>query len=371
MNYDVAIIGAGIVGAACAYSLSSADLRVAVIDARGVSAGTTSAGMGHIVVMDDNPAQFALTKYSQELWSQIAPELPRQCEFENCGTLWVAADDEEMAEVRRKHLLYAEKGITSEILYAAALNEAEPNLRPDMAGGLLVPSDKVVYQMFATSYFLRRALDCGANLCLGKRAVDISADGVRLENGGSVNAGYIVNAAGVNAPKLSPSLAITPRKGHLVVTDRYPDFVRRQIVELGYLKSAHGHDSSSVAFNVQPRATGQVIVGSSRQFGVADNKIDATMVRLMTARAFEYMPRLKTLSAIRVWTGSRPATPDNLPYIGPLTENGNVFVAAGHEGLGITASLGTGQMIADMIVGHKPAIPVEPYSPFRKMATQN
>ena len=177
-----------------------------------------------------------------------------------------------------------------------------------------------------------------------------------LENGELLRAGNIVNAAGIHASELSPSLAITSRKGHLVVTDRYPRFVRHQLVELGYLKSAHGHDSTSVAFNIQPRSTGQVIVGSSRQFGVEDSSIDKLMVRRMTGRAFEYMPGLKNLSAIRVWTGFRPATPDNLPYIGPLPDSKNTYVAAGHEGLGITTSLGTGQIIADMIMGREPAI---------------
>jgi glycine/D-amino acid oxidase-like deaminating enzyme len=366
MSYDVAVIGAGIVGAACAFSLSTEGLSVAIVDANGVASGTTAAGMGHIVVMDDSPAQFALTKYSRELWSQLAPELPQQCEFENCGTLWVAADDDEMNEVRRKHALYAENGIKAEILDATELRAAEPNLRSDLPGALLVPGDKVVYQMFATSFLTEGAVQRGAKLHLGKRAVEISAHGVRLENSESIAAKYLVNAAGINAPMLSPEIAITPRKGHLVVTDRYPGFVHHQIVELGYLKSAHGHDSSSVAFNVQPRATGQVIIGSSRQFGADDTNIDNAIVRRMVGRAFEYMPRLEQLSALRVWTGFRPATPDNLPYIGRSSTAENVFIAAGHEGLGITTSIGTGQIIADMIVGRPRAIPVESYSPARR-----
>ena len=366
MSYDVAIIGAGIVGAACAYVLSSEGLNLAIIDADGVASGTTAAGMGHIVVMDDSPAQLALTRYSQDLWTQLAPDLPQECEFENSGTLWVAVDEDEMAEVRLKHSLYAENGIETEILDSAAVREIEPNLRSGLAGALLVRGDKVVYQMFATSFFANRAIQRGARLHLGKRAVEIRADGVRIATGELINAKYVINAAGIGAPKLTPEIAVTPRKGHLVVTDRYPGYVRHQIVELGYLKSAHGLDSSSVAFNVQPRATGQVIIGSSRQFGAQDANIDSAIVRRMTARAFEYMPGLKRLSAIRVWTGFRPATPDNLPYIGRSATAENVFVAAGHEGLGITTSLGTGQIITDMIVGRQPSIPVEPYTPARK-----
>jgi glycine/D-amino acid oxidase-like deaminating enzyme len=77
------------------------------------------------------------------------------------------------------------------------------------------------------------------------------------------------------------------------------------------------------------------------------------------------MPGLKQLSAVRVWTGYRPATPDNLPYIGKMPGQDNIFIAAGHEGLGITTSLGTAELIADAVMGRTSAIPVKPYSPAR------
>lgn len=178
----------------------------------------------------------------------------------------------------------------------------------------------------------------------------------------------MINAAGFAASEFSPDLKIIKRKGHLVITERYPNFVRHQLIELGYLKSAHGKDTDSVAFNVQPRSTGQILLGSSRQFGSDDAEIDHNIVRRMTARAFEYMPRLRGLSAVRIWTGFRPATPDNLPYIGKLQDHDNIYVAAGHEGLGITTSLGTAELITDAILGRASAISPDPYSPSRVFA---
>lgn len=133
-SYDVAVIGAGIVGAACADECTRAGLRTAVIEAATIGGGATAAGMGHLVVMDDSEAQFALTRYSCELWRELADELPRDVEFEACGTLWVATDDEEMAEVRRKERFYSERGVRVAVLDARALAEAEPNLRAGMAG---------------------------------------------------------------------------------------------------------------------------------------------------------------------------------------------------------------------------------------------
>ena len=162
-----------------------------------------------------------------------------------------------------------------------------------------------------------------------------------------------------------PGLPIRKRKGHLVITDRYPGFVRHQLVELGYLKSAHSLTSDSVAFNVQPRRTGQVLIGSSRQYNAEDPAVDAQILTTMIERAQWYMPEIGALSAIRVWTGFRAATPDKLPLIGPCPEDESLFLATGHEGLGITTSLGTACMLADHLQGIATKIPIEPYLPAR------
>jgi glycine/D-amino acid oxidase-like deaminating enzyme len=150
-----------------------------------------------------------------------------------------------------------------------------------------------------------------------------------------------------------------------VITDRYPGFVGHQLVELGYLKSAHSVSSDSVAFNVQPRRTGQILIGSSRQFGSEGSEVDNSILARMLQRAQEYMPALRSLSAIRVWTGFRAATPDKLPLIGPAPGDQSVFLAAGHEGLGITTSLATARLLADHITGAQTQIPIEPYLPSR------
>src|SRR5579863_10772575 len=94
--FDVVIVGAGIVGAACADECAGRGMRVAVVDREGIGSGATGAAMGHVVVMDDSEAQFALTRYSQQLWHKLAPELPASTEYEQRGTVWVAADREEM-----------------------------------------------------------------------------------------------------------------------------------------------------------------------------------------------------------------------------------------------------------------------------------
>ncbi|HMD38766.1 MAG TPA: FAD-dependent oxidoreductase [Candidatus Acidoferrum sp.] len=370
VSVDVLIVGAGIVGAACAWELAKARLRVAIVDQSFPAAGATGAAMGHIVVMDDSQAQFALTRYSQTLWEELLEDLPASIEFDLCGTIWVAADEEELAEVRRKAAYYRERGVRTEILDSRALQEAEPSLRAPLAGGLLVPGDSVVYPPAAAAYFLERAAALGATLHAGKSVTKLGEGSACLEDGTIFHAGKLINACGQLAPKLTPGIPVKPRKGHLVITDRYPGMVRHQLVEMGYLKSAHSVTSDSVAFNVQPRKTAQLLIGSSRQYDVAHDKVEPEILSRMLKRAFEYVPKLSTLSGIRVWTGFRPATPDKLPLIGPWLEDPTLYLATGHEGLGITTSLATARLISAQILDTVPAISMDPYLPSRNMAAE-
>jgi len=364
-TYDVAIIGAGIVGSACALECVNAGLKTAIIEAGIIGGGATAAGMGHLVVMDDSEAQFALTDYSCRLWRTMKEDLPEDVEYESCGTIWVAADDEEMEEVRRKERYYNERGVAVEVLDARSLAEAEPNLRRDLIGGLRVPGDSVIYPPCAAKYFVDRARTCGADVLIGKKVTELAHNSVRLENETIISAGVVVNAAGSWSPTLTNGIDVKKRKGHLLITDRYPQFVRHQLVELGYLKSAHSVAADSVAFNIQPRQTGQMLIGSSRQYGVESSQIDQPIMSRMLARATEYMPSLSKLSSLRTWTGFRAATPDKLPLIGPHEDGKRLYLATGHEGLGITTSLGSAKLLVDQIVGRESQIPIEPYLPHR------
>jgi len=363
--FDVVIAGAGIVGAACAWEFARAALRVAIVEPSAVGGGATAAGMGHVVVMDDSDAQFALTRYSQTLWDELAPDLPPEVQYDRCGTLWVADDEEEMREVERKEAYFTARQVKVQVLDPREIADAEPNLRPGITGGLLVPGDSVIYPPCAARFVLAKAQDRGAVLREGARIVAVRGRSALLDDGASLSASVIVNATGAWAPRLTPGWDVRKRKGHLVITDRYPGFVRHQLVELGYLKSAHALESDSVAFNVQPRPNGQVLLGSSRQFGVDDLAVEPSMLGQMIARALYYMPSLAQLTAIRCWTGFRAATPDKLPLIGPCPAHAGLYLATGHEGLGITTSLATAKLLVDQVLGREPAIPWTPYLPAR------
>jgi glycine/D-amino acid oxidase-like deaminating enzyme len=373
---DVIVVGAGIVGAACAYELARAGLRVLILEAGYVGGSTTAAGMGHIVVMDDSEAQFALTSYSRRLWRELAPELPATAEVDECGTLWVAEDEAQLEAVHAKHAFYGARGVETEILDGAELARREPNLRAPMAGALHVPADSVVYPPAVAHWLIERAKDHGAELRewapvarIEDRAVVLGGAGYgkgdSAASGERIEADLVINAAGAAAAELTPGLPIVPRKGHLAITDRYPGFCRHQLVELGYLTSAHTMNAESVAFNIQPRQTGQLLIGSSREIVGWDGSLNRRILRGMLDRAIEFMPALARLSVIRTWVGFRPATPDSLPLVGRWPERAGLWIAAGHEGLGIVTSLGTARLLTDLVLDRAPEIDPAPFTPGR------
>jgi len=364
-RYDVVIAGGGIVGAACALACAQAGFSVALVERDVLGSGATAAGMGHIVVMDDSEAQFALTRRSQRLWQALSTSLPAAAEYETPGTLWVAADEEELAEAARKHARLAERGVPGRLLSAAELATLEPNLRPGLAGALLVVEDAVVYPPTVALHLARQAQALGATLVVGRSVTHLANGEATLDDGTRLRAARLVNALGAEAPLCTPGIPVRKRKGHLAITDRYPGFVRHQLVELGYLKSAHSVSADSVAFNVQPRRTGQILIGSSRQYGNDSPAVDQPMLTAMLARATLYLPAVARLSVLRVWTGFRAATPDKLPLIGPSPADPTVWLATGHEGLGITTALATAELLAAAFTGAEPAIPPAPYLPSR------
>ncbi len=366
---DAIVVGAGIVGAACAEALVRDGWRVTILDESFAASGTTAAGMGHIVVMDDSPAQLALTAYSDRLWREIGLDADRRSEVDRCGTLWIAEDGTQLSALDEKRNAYASVGIATEVLDAKQLAEAEPHLRRGLAGALRVPGDAVVYPPGAALALLRRAKAGGAILREGAPVASLGPHLVRMENGDALRADVVVNAAGARASQLVPDLPIVPRKGHLAITDRASPVCHHQLVELGYLASAHSMTTESVAFNLQPRKTGQVMIGSSRELVGWNSSINRSVLRRMLARAVEFVPALAASSVIRCWTGFRPATEDKLPLIGAWHPMPGVWIAAGHEGLGITTSLATGQLLADLVAERKPAIDAAPFAATRAFPT--
>ncbi|MGY0634306.1 NAD(P)/FAD-dependent oxidoreductase [Luteimonas sp. A478] len=363
-GFDLIVVGAGIIGAACAEQAVVDGLSVAIVEHSALGGGSTAASMGHLVAMDDEPSEFALCRYSLELWNSHGSL--EVAEYRRCGTLWVAAGEQDAEAIPPKLARLEAAGVRAQTVTGPQLRELEPELAPGMAGGLLVPDESIVYPPRAVQWMLDRCLRSRAVLYQGRSVVRLRPGGVLLDDGSRLD-GQVLLATGLATAALVPALAMAARKGHLVVTDRHPGRVRHQVLEVGYADSAQGEEPVSVAFNVQPRPTGQLLIGSSREDSAGDD-VNLPVLRRMVERACGFMPGLRALQAIRVWTGLRPRTPDGRPYIGAVPEQPGVWVAAGHEGLGVSMALGTARLLCDLLGGRSPAIDPAPYDPARRFA---
>jgi glycine/D-amino acid oxidase-like deaminating enzyme len=361
-TFDLIVVGLGIVGAACADIAAAAGLKVAAIEAGAIGGGATAAAMGHLVALDEDPAELALAAYSQRLWQEFA-DLPL-AQYNRCGTLWVARTAQEQAAIEPKLARLHAAGVPAQSVDSSDLYRLEPGLAPDLAGGLLVPEDAVVYPPNIARELVARACRRRATLHLGRRVQALDDGCVLLDDGTHLHGPTLI-ATGCALPDLLPALPLRPRKGHLVVTSPYPGALRHQVLELGYADSAHGTAESSVAFNVQPRPGGQLLIGSSREFGSDSSEVSMSMVGRMLARAFEFLPALPRLQALRIWTGFRPCSVDGRPYLGPIPGRRDLWVAAGHEGLGITTALASAHLLIDQLLHRSPAIDPRPFWPAR------
>ena len=365
---DVAIVGGGIVGCACARAASRAGLRVGVFEAQRIGAGATAAGMGHLVTIDDDPAELALAQLSMRLWREWSGWAA--IERRSTGTLWLAETAAQRDAAHAKLARLRGAGEAAEWLEPAALHAAEPRLARDLAGALRVTGDEVA---FGPEMAARLAADVRAAGGRVEEMAPVAAlrdDGLQLVDGTRVAAGHVLLAAGCDSGRLWPRgapLRLRPRKGQLAITDRHPGYIRHALVELGYIDAAHGDADESVAFNAQPRVSGQVLLGSSRSYRDATTDIDAALLARMLRRALRFLPDIGELQMLRCWAGFRPATPDGRPLIGrmPDSARGNQWVATGHEGLGLTTATGSASVWLDLLLGRPPAIDPAPYAPGR------
>ncbi|EDM77702.1 oxidoreductase, FAD-dependent, partial [Plesiocystis pacifica SIR-1] len=311
----ITVVGAGIVGAACARALVRGGAAVRVIDARAPGTGASAEGMGHVLALDHDPPTLALSHRSLELWHALAPALPQSAEWSGAGTLWLARTPDELERAWDEAEGLRGLGLRVERLDNDAARALEPCLSPTLAGALRVADDRVVYPPVVAAWMLAQARESGAEVTtgVGVRSLEPADQGERvvLDDGRALECEAVVLATGLGTGALLPAdsplrAAIRPRRGHLIITERLPTAgalsplarLRHQLVELGYHDSVATRGATSVAFNLQPRSTGQLLLGSSRQDMdpslplAALKAIDADTLGRMVARAQPFVPAL-------------------------------------------------------------------------------
>ncbi|MFJ6796840.1 NAD(P)/FAD-dependent oxidoreductase [Streptomyces sp. NPDC091268] len=369
---DVVIIGAGVVGAACAYYASRSGLSVAVVDRGPVAGGTTGAGEGNLLLSDkDAGPELDLALLSTRLWRELAAVLPGEIEYEAKGGLVVARDETTVKALRGFADGQRAAGVDAVEVGPDGLRDLEPHLAPGLAGGFHYPEDAQVQPAQAAARLLAAS---GAELYLGEEVTGLVRErgavrGVRTARR-ELLAGAVVNAAGTwggaVAALAGTTLPVLPRRGFVLVTEPLPRVVRHKVYAADYIADV-ASDSAALQSSavVEGTPSGPVLIGATRERVGFDRSLSTEALRRLASQAAGLFPVLAGLRVLRAYHGFRPYLPDHLPAIGPDPRVPGLLHACGHEGAGIGLAPGTGALIAAALAGTEPPLPAHPFRPDR------
>ena len=371
---DVIVIGAGIIGATCAYRLAERGLRVTVVERAGIAGGTSSACEGNILVSDKEPGpELDLVLLSTRLWLQTRDDLGEAAlEYESKGGVVVARNDAIAGGLARRTAHQRAAGVDAQDVGPEAIRERE------LVGGAWYPDDAQVQPMLATASLLRRARAGGAVLHTGTTVTGLLRDPAGRVTGVTtdsptvpvVSAPWVVNAAGSWAGAIADMagapIPILPRRGFILVTEPLPCIVRHKVYTADYVanvaSSSAGLETSVV---IEGTRGGTILIGASRERVGFDRTWSMEVVRRLARQAIGVFPFLADVSLLRTYMGFRPYCPDHLPVIGEDPRAPGLVHACGHEGAGIGLSAATGHVIAQHIAGVATDVDLAPFRPDR------
>lgn len=357
----VVVVGAGIVGAACAFHAASAGLDVTVLDRGPVGAGTTSRGEGNILLSDKEPGpELELARLSRDLWDEAGEELgPETVELEAKGGLVVASTPEALGALHAFAARQAGAGVRIEAV--ERVGELEPHIAPGLPGGVHYPQDAQVQPVLAAAALLRAAVRHGARTHTGEAAAAVTGaggriTGVRTADGTVLPADAVVNAAGTwggeVGRRLGAPVEILPRRGFVLVTEPLPPMIRHKVYSADYVANVASSDEGlETSCVVEGTRAGTILIGASRERVGFDTAMNPAVVAMLAAQACRLFPFLRGVHLIRAYRGFRPYCPDHLPVIGPDPRVPGVVHACGHEGAGIGLAPGTGALVTAQLLG--------------------
>ncbi|MEN8651772.1 FAD-dependent oxidoreductase [Streptomyces sp. 21So2-11] len=377
---DVVVVGAGMIGAACAEALAAEGLRVTVLDRGAPASGTTAAGEGNILLSDKAPGpELALAQASRRRWPQLLAELAEllgpslaEAEWEPKGGLVVATTGTALAPLAAFAAAQRTAGVLAYALSPAEAAEREPHLTPDVTAAVHYPEDAQLQPVLAATALLAAVRARGGRVLAGVTALGVTrdaggaVDGVRTDRG-PIGCGAVINACGPWAGRFAAAagagIAVLPRRGVVLVTGPLPPAtVRHKVYDADYVGAvASGEADLQTSTVVESTRAGTVLIGSSRERVGFDETLRVEVLRQLACKAVGLFPVLAEVPVMRAYGGFRPYAPDHLPVIGEDPRLPGLWHATGHEGAGIGLAAATGQLIADLWTGRTPAVDPGPF----------
>ena len=348
---DVAVVGAGITGCACAGTLARAGLRVLVHDARGV--GTGASGRNGGFALRGAAARYDVARETygaeaaRELWRRTETALNRLESlagdaFQRTGSLRLAADVEERVEIRAEFEALREDG------FGAEWRDEVAHLRPDFRGAIFHPGDGSVQPARFVQALARRATEHGVAF----------VENQRVESLDDLDAEQIVLATDGSGRGLIPGLdeALWPARGQVIATEPLSE----RVFECPHY-ARQGFDYW------QQLPDRRVVLGGFRDFSILTEMTDdetttepiQDALDAFLAELLGFMP-----DVTHRWAGIFGLTQDLLPLVGPVPGHDGVWVAGGYSGHGNVLGLLCGELVAAAISGQDDPL-LELFAPAR------
>jgi glycine oxidase len=354
---DCLIVGGGIIGASLALELAREKLSVVLLERNEACREASWAAAGMLAPTSEHhehPALEELARASSQLYpdwlSRLHPQGASAVGYRSEGALVVAFDEAERAVL---------SGVAGERLTSAELRRVEPALSERVASGVYLNRECQLDTRRLMEVLWQAAADAGAELWPGAevRALSLASGrvtGVQLTDKSRLEAGSVVDAAGAWAGQLGEAAArLAPTRP-----------IRGQIISLRAKTPPVGRVIRSARAYVVPRADGHLLIGSTMEDAGYDNSVTPAGLARLLAGVQEILPGAARYFFEEAWAGLRPDTPDHLPILG-ATDLKNFFVAAGHFRNGILLAPMTARLMAELILGRAPSIPLDPFSPLR------
>ena len=358
-NADVIIIGAGVIGTACAYYLSRKGLRVLVLERSHLCAGASGATASMISMGGTSgtpkPLQ-PLNKESHGLIKDLEQDFEKPLERIDGGSLFLALNEQEAQEIRPFYEQTCQMGVDCTFLDGSEVRRLEPLLSAHVVAAFHNPDSYHVSPFRLCGGYMDSALRRGGRVEYGVEVQDIVPCNGRVlrvvTNHGDYHADWVVAAAGAWTPQLFKSIdievPIVPARGQVILTeacDRLTNF------SLSFLSHVY----------LKQTGSGNFYLGSHTEFVGFDNRITLEKITAYTETPVLAVPVLGSLRVIRFFAGFRPISRDELPIIGPVDGCPNLIIASGHGRTGMRYSASTGKAVSELITDGETELPIHAF----------
>ena len=367
---DAVVVGGGVIGLAVAYSLAREKLAVTLVERGRVGREASWAAAGYLSFQgsSNRPGpRLELTRTSARMyeeWIRGLGELTAaETGFWRSGLLELYVEDAEVREARERAAWQRTAGYAVEWLDETSVRKRHRALAPELPvrGALLFPEVAQVRPPRLLKALEEAVRRLGVDIREYSAAAGLARSGDRvagvgLASGESISAPIVVNAAGSWASQLAPEMAvmpIRPIKGTIVLLEVATQPSREILV--------------SAAGSLYPRADNTLLLGATMEDVGYDRRVKLEAVRTLVQQALELMPGLRDANLVTAWTGLRPYSHDNVPYLGAVPDLEGAFVAAGHYRSGILLAPITGLLLKEVILRQASTLPMEPYQMSRAL----